>query len=575
MRMRTLKKSVPAFLVGVAALLGSSGISMGAEYWLRAQTFTKMMPDSTAVTMWGFAQCTDGSFGSCTAPMAPGPSLVVPPADTTLTIHLRNGLTGPFVEPVSIVIPGQRAALAPVKFTDDEGRQRVKSFTTETPPNNSTTNTYTWNNLRPGAYLYQSGTHPAVQVQMGLYGAVTKNAAAGQAYGPNSAFDAETAIIFSEIDPILHNHVAAGTYGTSPPAGITSTMEYEPKYFLINGAPFSASSSPIAAGKAGETTLLRFLNAGLESHVPLIQGLYLSVIAEDGSEYSHAREQYSILLPPGKSIDALMTPAQYGTYTLYDRKLALANGGMIAPIAVSPVSVGSIGVFRNGEWFIDVNGNGGWDAGDTGFWFGVAGDQPVLGDWNGSGTTKVGVVRGGNQWFLDVNGNRQWDAGIDAAYTFGTPGDIPVAGDWTGAGTARIGVFRAGQWLLDTNGNGIWEEGTDFVTQFGNPGDKPVTGDWTGSGTTYIGVVRENTWFLDLNGNGFWDEGIDGVYSFGIPSDKPVTGDWTGTGVTRIGVVRGSTWFLDLNGNGAWNDGIDGVFPEFGIPSDIPISGRW
>ena len=34
----------------------------------------------------------------------------------------------------------------------------------------------------PGTYLYQSGSHPAVQVQMGLYGGVTSDAAAGEVY---------------------------------------------------------------------------------------------------------------------------------------------------------------------------------------------------------------------------------------------------------------------------------------------------------------------------------------------------------------------------------------------------------
>ena len=33
--------------------------------------------------------------------------------------------------------------------------------------------------IAPGTYLYHSGTHPAVQVQMGLYGALTKNAVDG------------------------------------------------------------------------------------------------------------------------------------------------------------------------------------------------------------------------------------------------------------------------------------------------------------------------------------------------------------------------------------------------------------
>jgi hypothetical protein len=38
---------------------------------------------------------------------------------------------------------------------------------------------YTWNNLQPGTYRYHSGSHVQVQVQMGLYGGVVKDAAAG------------------------------------------------------------------------------------------------------------------------------------------------------------------------------------------------------------------------------------------------------------------------------------------------------------------------------------------------------------------------------------------------------------
>src|SRR2546430_1910920 len=45
---------------------------------------------------------------------------------------------------------------------------RVQSFATEvvfgTPAN------LTWNNLKPGTYLIESGTHPSIQGAMGLYG---------------------------------------------------------------------------------------------------------------------------------------------------------------------------------------------------------------------------------------------------------------------------------------------------------------------------------------------------------------------------------------------------------------------
>ncbi len=52
----------------------------------------------------------------------------------------------------------------------------------------------------PGTYLYQSGSHPAKQVQMGLYGGVTNDAAVGQAYA-GVPYNNEISLLYSEIDP--------------------------------------------------------------------------------------------------------------------------------------------------------------------------------------------------------------------------------------------------------------------------------------------------------------------------------------------------------------------------------------
>jgi len=312
-----------ALLLALAPLAAAPAIA--ATFNLVAAPFTKTMPDGTAVTMWGYA-LDDG----VSAPTAPGPVLTVPPGDPVLTVNLRNALTAA----VSIVIPGQTAALAPVTFTDTQGRQRVRSFTSETVP--GTTQSYTWNNLSPGTYLYHSGTHPAVQVQMGLYGGVVKDSAAGAIYA-GVTYDNEAMLLFSEIDPALHEAVANGTYGTFP----TSTIDYAPKYFLINGEPYSAGAPPIPAGSAGQKTLLRFLNAGLRTHSPVIQGTHVRLVAEDGKPYPYAREQYSVFLPASKTVDAIMEPTgAAASYPVYDRRLHLTNGaapdgGMLTYLAVA------------------------------------------------------------------------------------------------------------------------------------------------------------------------------------------------------------------------------------------------
>jgi hypothetical protein len=60
-------------------------------------------------------------------------------------------------------------------------------------------------------------------------------------------------------------------------------------------------------------------------------------------------------------------------------------------------------------------------------------------------------------WYLDTIGNGQWTPGTDVTAYFGQTGDIPVVGDWNGTGTAKVGVFRNGYWIVDMIGNGVME----------------------------------------------------------------------------------------------------------------------
>src|SRR5664279_1038125 len=78
--------------------------------------------------------------------------------------------------------------------------------------------------------------------------------------------------------------------------------------------------------------------------------------------------------------------------------------------------------------------------------------EVLYGDWNGDGTIKIGIFSNGN-WYLDYPGTGVWvgcgapgDPTKDACITFGQAGDIPLVGDWTGDGRTRIGIFRNGSW---------------------------------------------------------------------------------------------------------------------------------
>ena len=243
------------------------------------------------------------------------------------------------------------------------------------------------------------------------------------------------------------------------------------------------------------------------------------------------------------------------------------------------IAADKIGVFRNGPWYIDYNGNQEWDpdSGDVSFWFGTGGDLPFAGDWSGDDVDEIGVFRNG-PWYIDHNGNKQWDPDSgDVSFWFGTNGDLPIAGDWNGDGEDEIGVFRNGPWYLDYNGNRVWDpDSGDVSFWFGTSGDLPIAGDWNGDGKDEIGVFRNGPWYLDYNGNREWDpDSGDVSFWFGTSGDAPLAGDWNSDGLDEIGVFRNGPWYLDYNGNREWDPASGDVSFWFGTTGDKPVAGRW
>ena len=337
-------KMLGTSLLAVAVLAVVSTPGFAIEFYLRADVTTLDMPGEPNIPMWGFA-LENSTFTAGTPATVPGPLLVIPPGETTLTVHLKNNLTAANIGlsmgcPVSLVIPGQALTttgpvrFGPMPYPQYEGR--LRSLSHETPPDSNTVVDYVWTDLKPGTYVYHSGTHIQCHVQMGLYGGVIKDHAAApykQAY-PNVVYDVNVPLFFSEIDPAFHYAVDSNNYG--PGKAMTSTIDYEPKYFLINGATFYPNQPiiPIAAGSSGGGTLLRLFNMGLETRSIVLQGSYMSLVAEDGQPYEYPREHYAALLPAGKTLDAMVAFPQAGTYPIYDRRLGLLNnqaspGGML------------------------------------------------------------------------------------------------------------------------------------------------------------------------------------------------------------------------------------------------------
>jgi protocatechuate 3,4-dioxygenase beta subunit len=239
--------------------------------------------------------------------------------------------------------------------------------------------------------------------------------------------------------------------------------------------------------------------------------------------------------------------------------------------------VSEIGVYIDGHWFIDANGDGVWNEADLWAMLGSEADLPVTGDWDADGKDDIGIygpawprdpwaiaqepglpdaenwptrpadkfknmpptdedaTSGGRTMKRTPQGSPRFDR-IDHVFHFGTPGDTPIAGDWNGDGIRQIGVFRDGQWNLDTDGDGRFTA-ADAAFAFGQVGDLPVTGDFNGDGIDEIGIYRAGKWALDLNNNLQLDA-QDKVFELGGAEDVPVTGDWNDDGTDDPGVYH-------------------------------------
>ncbi len=213
--------------------------------------------------------------------------------------------------------------------------------------------------------------------------------------------------------------------------------------------------------------------------------------------------------------------------TSYTFTVAAINGG-----GTSAPSAASNAVVPSGTFFLRNANSSGPSIG--GFGFGSPGDIPITGDWDGNGTTTIGVYRPTTATFYLRNTNSPGPS--TGGFTFGSPGDIPITGDWDGNGTTTIGVYRpttATFYLRNTNSPGPSIGGFAY----GAVGSAPVTGDWDGNGTTTIGVRKVGTAAFYLRNANSAGASIGG-FAFGVVGDRPITGDWDGNGTTTVGVHR-------------------------------------
>ena len=223
------------------------------------------------------------------------------------------------------------------------------------------------------------------------------------------------------------------------------------------------------------------------------------------------------------------------------------------------------GVFRPSDGLLYLKNSNDTGFADAALNYGLPGDYPVVGDWDGNGTVTIGIYRQG--YFYLKNANTLGFA--DIVFPFGEPGDQPIAGDWNGDGVDTIGIYRpsTGQFLLRNSNIEGPSEASFFL---GNVGDVGVAGDWNGDGKDTTGVFRPSNGVIflkDTNDTGFANYALN----YGLPGDQPVMGDWNNDGVDTIGIYRNGTFYLRNENTNGFAEIVFGL----GNPGDMPIAGNW
>jgi hypothetical protein len=221
------------------------------------------------------------------------------------------------------------------------------------------------------------------------------------------------------------------------------------------------------------------------------------------------------------------------------------------------------GQYRPSNGFVYIRNTNDTGIANSEFFYGIASDIPISGDWNGDGVDTVGIYRNG-QFFLR-NSNDTGNADIN--FAFGAPGDLPIAGDWDGDGIDTIGLVRGNLiFLRNSNSTGA----PDISFAYGSASDLYIAGDWNGDGIDTIGCFRPTNGFVYLRNSN--TTGVADIeFFYGIAGDKPVAGDWNADGIDTIGIVRSNGWFL-RNTN---TTGFADLQFTYGTPTDVPIVGDW
>jgi len=242
------------------------------------------------------------------------------------------------------------------------------------------------------------------------------------------------------------------------------------------------------------------------------------------------------------------------------------------PECVGPFRCDKVGYVK-GNLEYNLRDNLSWEGGEYHeFFFGVPGDQPLMGDWDGDGVSTPGMFRPSSGFAYAANTNATQIAPIE--FFFGIGGDIPLSGDWNGNGRDSLSIYRPSQGRFYVS-NLLQTQFAESSFDFSLPGSVPFAGDFNGDGKDDLGLYRASDGYVVMRFMGAGPGPPDAAFYVGSEAHTVIAGDWTGDGVDTVAWhndTDGRYYFRLTNTQGA-ADHVLRAGPQAGAVT--PVVGTW